>query len=116
MQRTIMQRTVMFVTAVTTLLGFAPAVAAQSTSPSPAEILGVQERSIQKNFKSDRTTVSEQSQVSGGTPSRQLTLYQLDRNTRVLIGPVRGANQSGEFSGNAQTGDNRLQLLRDLEE
>lgn len=112
-----MQRTIAFAIGVTTLIGFAPTAIAQSKSPSPAQLLGVQERSIQRNTRTERPTViSQQDQDGGSNRNRQLVLYEIDRNTRVLVGPVRGATQSGEFSGNAQTGDNRLQLLRDLQD
>jgi len=118
MHRTIAISTV----AVATVFGLSAAGFAQAEpmNPSPAQLLGVQERSIQRDFKSNRTVNSVESSqparvsnsVGDGT-----VLYRIDRNTRVVIGPAGGTTAPNDvLSSQNQLGDNRLQLLHDLEE
>lgn len=107
--------------AVATVFGFGSVSVAQSESwsPSPAQMLGVQERSIQQDFKPRPTVTSVESsqstRLNNGNSER--VLYRIDRNTRVLIGPAGGTTATNDLLSNQnQLGDNRLQLLHDLEE
>jgi hypothetical protein len=113
-----MQRVISIAGMMATVFGFAPAGLAQSEmTPSPAEILGVQERSYQSNPVVNRTTPSvNSSQPIAPANEGGLVLYRIDRNTRVLVGPVRGTAPLSDLPAQSQQGDNRLQLLRDLEE
>lgn len=104
---------------IATVCGFASTSVAQSDaiSPSPAQLLGVQERSIQNDFKTNRSVTSLETGPSQrvANPNGRV-LYQIDRNTRVLIGPVTGTTSTTDLPTQSQQGDNRLQLLHDLEE
>jgi hypothetical protein len=104
---------------VTTICGFASVGMAQSegVTPSPAQLLGVQERSIQNDFKTSRSVTSlEPSSSNRVAHPNGRVLYQIDRNTRVLIGPATGTTSTTELPTQSQQGDNRLQLLHDLEQ
>lgn len=115
-----MQRTILTITsAALALIGFVPAGVAQTNaqSPSPAQLLGVQERSIQQPARPTRRVVTpESSQPSDTSGNDQLLLYRIDRNTRVVVGPSRGTAQPGDFPTTAPDRDNRLQLLLDLDQ
>lgn len=115
-----MQRTIAISTLAVSVLGFVSPALAQnnSTSPSPAQLLGVQERSIQQNSRPTRTDVSlDSEQPSRLSQEGGLVLYRIDRSTRVLVGPARTTTpMTGDFSSTPQQGENRLQLLRDLEQ
>lgn len=105
--------------ATASVFGFATVTLAQADalSPSPAQLLGVQERSIQKDFKANRAVTSlEPGQSASMANPNGRVLYRIDRNTRVLIGPAGSAPTTADFPTQAQQGDNRLQLLHDLEE
>jgi len=114
-----MQRTIFTITStVLALIGFVPAVFAQTEaqSPSPAELLGIQERSIQQNSRPAPQVIAPESNQTSDASNSELLLYRIDRNTRVVVGPSRTTTQPGDFSPTATDGDNRLQLLHDLEQ
>jgi len=116
-----MQKLIVISSIAVSVLGFLSPVFAQtrSNSPSPAQLLGVQERSIQQNSQPIRTAVSLDANQTTNASIREggFVLYRIDRSTRVLVGPVRQTvPQTGSFSSTSQEGENRLQLLRDLDE
>ncbi|MBF2025425.1 MAG: hypothetical protein IGS48_01485 [Oscillatoriales cyanobacterium C42_A2020_001] len=115
-----MQRTMFIVIgAAFALIGFIQAGFAQTgqQSPSPAQMLGVQERSIQQPAKPTRRVVApEPGQTPDTAGNDQLLLYRIDRNTRVVVGPGRSTAQPGDFPSTAPDRDNRLQLLLDLDQ
>ncbi|EKQ69580.1 hypothetical protein OsccyDRAFT_2216 [Leptolyngbyaceae cyanobacterium JSC-12] len=114
-----MQRTILMLAGtVVALVGFVPVSVAQnqSSSPSPAELLGVQERSIQKNSRPMPQVIPPESNQVSDSSDNQLLLYRIDRNTRVVVGPSRSTAQPGDFPNTAPDRDNRLQLLLDLDQ
>lgn len=114
-----MQRTITIASLAFASFGLSFPVLAQAESNlSPAQQLGVQERSIQTDAKATRTV---RTSVNPAQPVEQLNegglvLYRIDRNTRVLVGPARGSTPTADLQPQAQQGDNRLQLLHDLEQ
>lgn len=115
-----MHRTIAIVGIAFASFGFTAPVFAQAGANglSPAQQLGVQERSLQTDSKVSRKVPSLASTQAGTTPAGEggLVLYRIDRNTRVLVGPARGTSPTADFPAQAQQGDNRLQLLHDLEQ
>ncbi|MDX2231693.1 MAG: hypothetical protein NW220_18810 [Leptolyngbyaceae cyanobacterium bins.349] len=115
-----MQRMIMIFSSIAaTLFGFTTSGLAQvePMSESPAQLLGIQERSIQKDFKTSAPVPA----AAAGQPTTAgedggLVLYRIDRNTRVLVGPVRGNTPTADLPAQSQQGDNRLQLLHDLDQ
>lgn len=114
-----MYRTIAISSIAATILGFGSVGVAQSdpTALSPAQSLGVQERSLAKDFKTQRPATSLETNQSApaGNPNGRV-LYRIDQNTRVLIGPAGGSTAGTELPTLGQQGDNRLQLLHDLEQ
>lgn len=99
-------------------------VLAQTEQPSAADLLGVQERSleIQEYSPGQRLVMTEPanstlagSRTQHAVANDQFVLYRIDRNTRVVMGPAINTVKPDVFSGNSFLGDNRLQLLHDLE-
>ncbi|NJP09320.1 MAG: hypothetical protein HC866_07380 [Leptolyngbyaceae cyanobacterium RU_5_1] len=111
-----MHRTIATVSIAATLIGVAPAVFAQSESSSPAQMLGVQERSIKTQPTQQQATPLNREQLSSNSPDGQLVLYRIDPKTRVVIGPANNRPQPGELPGADATGDNKVQLLHDLDQ
>lgn len=114
-----MQRTIAIAGIAFASFGFGSPVLAQTESNlSPAQQLGIQERSIQTDAKATRTVRSAVDSAQPVAPSTEggLVLYRIDRNTRVLVGPARGTSPTADLPTQSQQGDNRLQLLHDLEE
>lgn len=90
----------------------------QTEQTSPAALLGVQERSLQqgiRRFEEPANTLVEGSRAQHSIANDQFLLYEIDQNARVVVGPAINTVRPDVFSGNSFLGDNRLQLLHDLE-
>lgn len=99
-------------------------VLAQTEQRSSAELLGIQERSLELQEQSSGQNVTKAepanttlagSRTHHALVNDQFVLYRIDRNTRVVMGPAINTVKPDVFSGNAFLGDNRLQLLHDLD-
>lgn len=82
----------------------------EAIAPTPAQLLGVQERS--QSSPSVPSVMLPAVAPSPVVPSG--TAYPLDRNTRAMMDPVYGNLPTAELPAYSRQGDNRFKLFMDL--
>ena len=85
-------------------------VTSEQIAPTPAQLLGVQERS--RSTTSTPTVLLPAVAPSPVTPAS--AAYPLDRNTRAMMDPVYGNLPTAELPAYSRQGDNRFKLFMDL--